>query len=304
MRNTYLEELYQIAQKDKNVLSLVADNGMIVYDDFRADMPQQFFNFGISEGHMVSAAAGMALCGKIPFLYTISSFLAYRAYEFIRVDVCLQKANVKIVGIGTGVSYGYLGPTHHTTEDIGLLRSLPNLTIFSPGSDYEAREAVRAAYEIQGPVYIRLGNGSVPETEEEKNPFQVGKGRVVADGRDLTVITTGSILREVKKAAVLLEQDGISTQVISMHTLKPFDEEVVAAAVRQTGKIITVEEHNCIGGLGDAVAGVIAERGLRTEFRKIGLNDCFAKGYGNEDEVRQQNGLDGESIYHKIKGKR
>ncbi|MEG1362816.1 MAG: transketolase C-terminal domain-containing protein, partial [Lachnospiraceae bacterium] len=150
----------------------------------------------------------------------------------------------------------------------------------------------------------RLGNGSVPETEEEKNPFQVGKGRIVADGRDLTVITTGSILREVKKAAVLLEQDGISTQVISMHTLKPFDEEVVAAAVRQTGKIITVEEHNCIGGLGDAVAGVIAERGLRTEFRKIGLNDCFAKGYGNEDEVRQQNGLDGESIYHKIKGKR
>ena len=143
MRNEYLAELYHLAKNDRNVLSLVSDNGMIVYDEFRAAFPEQYFNFGISECHMIAAAAGMATCGKIPFAYTISSFLAYRAYEFLRLDVCLENLNVKIVGIGTGVSYGYLGPTHHTTEDLALLRSLPNLTIFSPASPMEAREAVQ-----------------------------------------------------------------------------------------------------------------------------------------------------------------
>lgn len=300
MRNAYLEELYKIASKDKQVLSLVADNGMIVYDDFRKDMPNQFFNFGISEGHMVSAAAGMALCGKIPFLYTISSFLAYRAYEFIRVDVCLQNANVKIIGIGTGVSYGYLGATHHTTEDIGLLRALPNLTIFSPGSDYEARESVQAAYQIQGPVYIRLGNGSLKDSQEEHCPFYPGKGRRIKDGKDMAVITTGAILQEVEKAAEMLSADGIEVQVISMHTLKPFDEDIIEQAAK-TGTIVVVEEHNSTGGLADAVAGAVAVRGLQTKFLKIGLADCFAKGYGNEDEVRKQNGLNGEAIYKKIR---
>ena len=139
MRNTYLKEVYNIAKKDKNVLSLVSDNGMIVYDDFRRDLPNQYFNFGISEGHMITAAAGMASCGKIPFAYTIGSFLAYRSYEFIRLDVCLQKLNVKIVGIGAGVTYGYLGPTHHSTEDIAVLRCLPNLTLLSPAKPKEAR---------------------------------------------------------------------------------------------------------------------------------------------------------------------
>ena len=134
MRNTYLKEVYNLAAKDRNVLSLVADNGMIVYDDFRRDFPEQYFNFGISEGHMITAAAGMASCGKIPFAYTIGAFLAYRSFEFIRLDVCLQKMNVKIVGIGAGMSYGYLGPTHHTTEDIAVLRTLPNLTLLSPAS--------------------------------------------------------------------------------------------------------------------------------------------------------------------------
>lgn len=300
MRTAYLNTLYELAQKDKNVLSLVADNGMIVYDDFRKNMPDQYFNFGISEGHMITAAAGMASCGKIPYVYTISSFLAYRAYEFIRIDVCLQNMNVKIVGIGTGVSYGYLGPTHHTTEDIALLRSLPNLTIFSPGSPLEAKKSIEAAYEITGPVYVRLGSNGEPEFHDEEFSFIAGKGAVIREGRDICLISTGAILDEVLQAAHMLEENRCSVKVISMHTLKPFDEDMIISLSAQFKEIYTIEEHSVIGGLGSIVSEVIAKNNLNIKLKMIGFPDIFAKGYGNQQEVRMQNGLDASGIYHKI----
>ena len=151
MRNTYLNALYAMAKEDENIISLVADNGLIVYDDFRRDFSDRYFNFGISEGNMIAAAAGMASCGKIPFAYTISAFLAYRAYEFLRDDVCFQNQNVKIIGIGSGLTYSTLGPSHHTTEDIGLLRSLPNLTVFSPATKAEVKWMMHEAYKKKGP---------------------------------------------------------------------------------------------------------------------------------------------------------
>ncbi len=269
MRNEYLAELYHLAKNDRNVLSLVSDNGMIVYDEFRAAFPEQYFNFGISECHMIAAAAGMATCGKIPFAYTISSFLAYRAYEFLRLDVCLENLNVKIVGIGTGVSYGYLGPTHHTTEDLALLRSLPNLTIFSPASPMEAREAVRAAYQIKGPVYIRLGSSGEPEVHTEKFSFEIGKGQVIFDGHDIALITSGAITAEAKIAAERLMEEGISVKLISMHTIKPFDEDLIAKTAEKVSKLAVIEEHNIIGGLGSAVAETLADR-LQFLFIELG----------------------------------
>lgn len=300
MRNAYLNTLYDLASKDENVLSLVSDNGLIVYDDFRRDFPKQYFNFGISEGNMITAAAGMASCGKIPFAYTIGAFLAYRSFEFIRLDVCLQKLNVKIVGIGAGMAYSTLGPTHHATEDIAVLRALPNLTLFSPASPIEAKEVVKAAYRINGPVYIRLGTNNEPEIYDETYNFEVGKGIKIKEGKDITFVTTGSITYNALRVAKLLEGKNISVRVINIHTIKPFDKEIIEEAAKDTKRIITIEEHNIIGGLGSAVAEVIAEKGLAIKLDKIGLEDKFAIGYGTPVQVKEANCLDEKGIYNRI----
>ncbi len=300
MRNAYLNTLYNLAAKDENVVSMVSDNGLIVYDDFRKSFPEQYFNFGISEGNMVTAAAGMASCGKIPFIYTIGAFLSYRSFEFIRLDVCLQNLNVKIVGIGAGVAYSTLGPTHHTTEDIAVLRALPNLTIFSPATPMEAKKIVEAAYKINGPVYIRLGTNNEPEIYDENYKFEIGKGVKLKEGKDITIISTGAITYTALKVANLLEKDDISARVINIHTIKPFDSGIIEKSARDTKMIITIEEHNIIGGLGSAVSEVIAEKGLGIKLRRIGLKDKFAKGYGKPEEVRIMNGLGEKEIYNKI----
>lgn len=300
MRNTYLRELYSIAEKDKNVLSLVSDNGLIVYDDFRKNLPDQYFNFGISEGHMIIAAAGMASCGKIPFAYTIGSFLAFRSYEFIRLDVCLQKLNVKIVGIGAGVTYGYLGPTHHSTEDIAVLRCLPNLTLLSPATPRETRALVRYAYEVDGPVYIRLGNNLPDELYAEREVVVPGKANIIRPGEDIVIFATGEILYQVMEAAELLSQQGIEAEVISVHTLKPFDKEIVFEKAQKYHLIYSVEEHSVAGGLGSMIAEVLAESDCSAKLTRIGFEECFAKGYGTRQQVLSANGLDAKSIYEKI----
>lgn len=194
MRTAYLNTLYDLASKDKRVYALISDNGAIVYDKYRKDLSEQYLNLGISEANMIGIAAGMASCGKIPFTYTIGAFLAYRAFEFIRNDVCLQKQNVKIVGTGAGEVYSALGPTHHSTEDLGGLRALPNLTIICPASPMEVKKATRAAYEYIGPVYLRLGTNREPEIYSEDYIFEIGKGVTIREGDDVTLIGTGSII--------------------------------------------------------------------------------------------------------------
>lgn len=300
MRNTYLRELYEIAKKDRNVLSLVSDNGLIVYDDFRRDLPGQYFNFGISEGHMITAAAGMASCGKIPFAYTIGSFLAYRAYEFIRLDVCLQRMNVKIVGIGAGMTYGYLGPTHHTTEDIAVLRCLPHLTLLSPATPKETRELVRYAYQIEGPVYIRLGNNLPQELYAEQTKIVPGKISIVTEGRDIAVFATGEILYQVVKAGKKLQKKGIQARILSVHTIKPLDKESILETAAEYTQIYTVEEHSVTGGLGSAIAETLAEEGCTVKLIRIGLEDCFGKGYGTQEQVLHTNMLDAEGIVDRV----
>lgn len=300
MRTAYLDTLYELAKKDKRVYAMISDNGAIVYDKYRADLPEQYLNLGISEANMVAMAAGMASRGKIPFAYTIGAFLAYRAFEFIRNDVCLQKQNVKIVGTGAGQVYSALGPTHHATEDLGGLRSLPNLTIICPASPMEVRKATLAAYEFEGPIYLRLGTNKEPEIYTEDYPFEIGKGVTVKDGSDVTLIGTGSILFDLLKAAEKMDQEEISVRVVNIHTIKPIDRDIILQAIEETGKIMTVEDHNVIGGIGSAVAEVIAESGKGVRFKRIGLND-FSNGYGSYVEVKEANGIGIERICSEVR---
>ena len=300
MRNTYLNTLYNLAKNDKEIVSLVADNGLIVYDDFRKDFSDRYFNFGISEGHMIAAAAGMASCGKIPFVYTISAFLAYRGYEFLRDDVCFQNQNVKIVGIGSGLTYSTLGPSHHTTEDIGLLRSIPNLTVFSPSTRAEVKWVMEEAYRIKGSVYIRLSNND-KEYYNEERVFEIGVPAVVKNGSELTLITTGSIVNEVVKVSEMIKSDGISVEVVSVHSLKPINADAIASIASRTGNLVVIEEHNVIGGLYSAIAEALVERQVCVPCLKIGLQDTFAEGYGTIEEVRAENKLDSSNIYIQIR---
>ena len=290
MRTAYLDTLYDLAKKDKRVYALISDNGAIVYDRYRKDLPEQYLNLGISEANMLGMAAGMASCGKIPFAYTIGAFLAYRAFEFIRNDICLQKQNVKIVGTGAGEVYSALGPTHHATEDLGGLRALPGLTILCPASPLEVKKAALAAYEYEGPVYLRLGTNREPEIYAEEYRFEIGKGVTVKEGKDVALVGTGSILKDILDAAELLQAKGIQAKVINMHTIKPFDREIILQAAEEAGKIVTIEDHNIIGGLGSAVAEVIVEYGRAVRFKRIGLSG-FSRGYGTYAEVKEQNGI-------------
>ena len=300
MRNAYLDQLYELAGKDTDVLALISDNGAIVYDKFHRDFPNQYMNFGISEANMIAAAAGMASRGKIPFAYTIGAFLAYRALEFIRNDVCYQNQNVKIVGIGSGCVYANLGPTHHATEDISILRAMPNLTIFSPASPLEAKKATQAAYEINSPVYIRLGRNGEPEIYNGDYDFVPGKGISLRDGKDITLVGTGTTVYDLLKVADELQKQKISARVIDIHTLKPFDEEIIEKAAEETGAILTVEDHSIYGGLGSIVAEVIAEKRLNVKFAKMGLTG-FAEGYGSYEDVKERNKIDAGNIAYQAK---
>lgn len=299
MRSAYLETLYNLADKDKNVYAIISDNGAIVYDQYRHDLPEQYINAGISEANMVAMAAGMARRGKIPFAYTIGAFLAYRAYEFILNDVCLQNQNVKLVGIGAGCSYSLLGASHHTIFDLAVLRPLPNLTIFSPASPREVRNVVRAAYETDGPVYIRLGTNREIELYEESYDFHPGKGIQLRDGTDVTLIGTGGIMADVLNAADVLEKQGVSVRVVNLHTIKPLDEEIIQTAAEETKAIVTVEEHSIYGGLGGAVAEVLAEHDVDVRFGRVGLR-AFVEGYGKHGELKERNKIDIAEIIRKV----
>lgn len=297
MRNAYISALYDLAKDNNQILALVADNGAIVYDKYRQDFPDRFLNFGISEANMVSVAAGLASCGKIPFAYTISCFITMRAFEQIRNDVCLQKMNVKLVGIGAGFVYSNLGPTHHATKDIALMRTLPGMTIFSPADPLEARYATIAAAQINGPVYLRLSTGGTPKVYEKDYKFKVGRGVTLRKGTDAAIITTGGILHEVIQAHDELKGMGISARLINIHTIKPLDKEIILKAARETRVILTIEEHSVFGGLGSAVAEVVLEENKSPiKFKRLGLNGTFPVGYGTYEEMKEMNGLSKKHI--------
>lgn len=300
MQNAYILALYNLIKEDKKVISCLSDSGTDYDEMIAREFPNQVINFGISENNKVGCAAGLAICNKIPFLYTTNAFLAYRSYEFIRDDICLQNCNVKLVGMGCGISWSTLGPTHHTTEDISALKAIPNLTILSPASPKEVTKCVEIAYKINGPVYIRIGMSNEEEIYEEECPFKLGKNITITNGKNATIFTTGSIISEVLKAKNMLLEKDISIKIINVSTIKPFDNKSVIKECEIQHNIITIEEHNVIGGLGSSVADIIATNSLPCKLSEIGIDDCFAKGYGTYDEIKKMNGLDANSIYLKI----
>ncbi|MDX1357275.1 MAG: transketolase family protein [Clostridia bacterium] len=243
---------------------------------FQAKYPDRFFNMGIAEANMMCAAAGMSTCGKIPFASTFAIFAAGRACEQVRNSICYPKLNVKIGATHAGISVGEDGASHQMLEDISNMRVLPNMTIISPADAVEARLAVKAAIEHYGPVYLRLGRLAVPVIFDEDYVFELGKGVVLKDGSDVTIVATGLEVHEALKAHDILAENGISARVINIHTIKPIDTELIAKAARETGAIVTAEEHNVIGGLGSAVAETVAET-CPVPVLRIGTQDKFGK---------------------------
>lgn len=301
MNSSYIAKLMELAEQDHNVLHLLADSGTGYDEMFRKNFPDQIYNFGIGEENMVAAAAGMATVGKIPFVFTAGAFLAYRSMEFIRDDVCFQNLNVKIVGMGSGLSWSSLGPTHHTTEDISVLRAIPNLMILSPATPKQVSACVEAAYKHVGPVYLKIGMNHESEYFAEDYVLDLSKNDILCNGEDIAIYVTGSILDETYKAVERLKEDGIGVKLINVVAIKPFNASDVISTIGKIQKIFTVEEHNIHGGLGSLVAETIAYNGLAARVYPIGINDVFASGYGTHSVVRKANALDAESIYKKIK---
>lgn len=300
MRIAFVKTFTDIAKRDKNVMLLTGDIGYSVFEKFQEMYPRQYINAGVAEQNMTGVAAGLAAEGKKPWIYSIVPFVTMRNFEQIRNDICYQNLNVKIVGIGAGFSYGPYGHTHHGLEDIGIVRTLPNIVILCPGDPFEVISATKAAAKYHGPVYMRLGKAGEPSVYKKEPDFQIGKGIVVQKGTDMTIIATSTLLYRGLEVVRALKGNGISAGLISMHTLKPFDESLVRRCARETKAIFTLEEHSIIGGLGSAVAEVIAEYGQPVVFKRIGVPDRFTKVIGRQEFMRHANSLEVNQIVRAI----
>lgn len=301
MRDAFILRLTELAQEHSGLMLLTGDLGFGVLTSFRRDFPKQFVNVGVAEQNMTGLAAGLALEGKVVFTYSIGNFPTLRCLEQIRNDICYHGVNVKIVTVGGGFSYGPLGISHHATEDLSIMRALPDLTVVAPGDIWEAAQATDALFRLQGAAYLRLDKSFASETHASGDIFQLGKARVVREGRDVTLIAAGGILGEALNAARGLAREGIECRVISMHTLKPLDRDVIVAASRETGGIVTIEENTVLGGLGGAVAEACLELGAVPRwFHRIGLRSGFSCIVGSQAYLRQRYGMDAEAIQNAV----
>ena len=300
-RESYGNALVAVGEKYDNIVVLDADlAGATKTSTFKKAFPDRHIDCGIAEGNMVGVAAGLATAGKIPFASTFAMFAAGRAFEQIRNSVGYPKLNVKIGATHAGISVGEDGATHQCNEDIALMRTIPGMVVISPADDIEAKAAVAAAVEHVGPVYLRFGRLAVPVINDNPDyKFEIGKAITLREGTDVTIIATGLTVSESLDAAEKLAADGISAEVINMHTIKPIDEDAIIAAAAKTGKIVTVEEHSIIGGLGSAVCDVVAEK-APAKVLKVGIMDTYGES-GPAKELVAKYGLDAESIYNKVK---
>ena len=300
-RESYGNALVELGKEHDNLVVLDADlaeatkTGM-----FKKVFPERHIDCGIAEANMIGIAAGLASTGKVPFCSSFAMFAAGRAFEQVRNSVGYPHLNVKIGATHAGISVGEDGASHQCNEDIALMRVIPGMTIINPSDDVEAKAAVKAAYEMEGPVYLRFGRLAVPVINDRPDyKFEIGKGIVLREGSDVTIIATGLEVNESLEAAKMLEADGISAQVINIHTIKPLDTELVVSAAKKTGKVVTVEEHSIIGGLGGAVAETLSEQ-CPTKMLRIGMMDTFGES-GPAVKLLEKYGLDAAGIYGKIK---
>jgi transketolase len=301
MRIFFTEELLKQAKQNSNIILLTADLGFSVFEEFASILPKQYLNTGCSEANTVSMAAGLALSGKKVFIYSIVPFITMRCFEQIRVDVCMHQADVTLVGVGGGLAYGQLGPTHHAIEDIAILRALPNMYVICPGDPMESRLATRALIQARGPAYLRLNKKNDPQVHLHEFSFEIGKAIFLRNGKDVTLISTGSMLPRAIEVATLLEKKNITTTVLSMLTVKPLDTEALGRAVKTTSAFFTLEEHSVIGGLGGAVAEYLSESPIRPRvFHRFGIQDRFTRECGDPLYLHRIHGLTAEQITDSI----
>ena len=301
MRTAFFETLEQLAESDDRITLMVGDLGFGVVEGWSKRFPARFVNVGVAEQNMAGLAAGMALCGKTVFTYSIANFPTLRCLEQVRNDICHHRANVKIVAVGGGFCYGSLGMSHHAIEDLGIMRMLPELLVIAPADPTETRAATQAIAAYEGPCYLRLGRAGEPVVHVGTINFQLGKAVRVRDGKDLTIISTGGMLRTACDVAHVLAEEGINPRVLSMHTIKPLDVNAVIAAAQETHFIFTLEEHSIFGGLGGAVAEVVAESGIPVRFRRIGVPPISNSHVGSQEYLRDQFDLSPKKVLATIR---
>jgi transketolase len=301
MRNAFAKKITELAGKDERVVLLSGDIGNRLFDDFKARFPTRFYNCGVAEANMMGLAAGLALSGLRPVCYTITPFLTYRCMEQIRVDVCYHHVPVVIVGTGSGLSYASLGATHHSCEDMGMLRLLPGLSVVAPADEMEVRGAMEAALKSENPAYIRIGKKGEPVVHKTQPEFTIGKAIVVRDGTDVCILSAGTVLPVAMAAAELLAHHGHSTQVVSFHTVKPLDTELLTKAFAGFRVVATVEEHSVLGGLGGSVAEWLsAQLSSRAKLARFGTRDEFLHLTCEQEEAREHFGITSPAIAAEI----
>jgi len=300
MRKAFVDTLYSLAENNNDIFLLSADMGFSLFEKFRDSFPRRFINLGVAEANMIGVAAGLALSGKNVYAYAIVPFLTMRCLEQIRVDICSQDLSVKLVGSGGGLSYGPQGVTHHAIEDIAVMRSLPNMTVVCPGDPIESELTTQESVVWSHPIYIRLSVGRDPEVHAEKPFFEIGKGIILEDGCDLTIMATGNMLHAAKQVAERLQGSGVKPLLISMHTIKPIDQALIRKAAAETGAIFTLEEHSLIGGLGSAVAEILGESAEKVLFKRIALPDRYIKEVGGQEFLRRTCGLSVDQVAETI----
>lgn len=300
-REAYGKALAALANTNENVVVLDADLSKSTKTaDFKAVAPERFFNMGIAEGNMMGVAAGLSTCGKVPFVSTFAMFAAGRAFEQIRNSICYPKLNVKVCATHAGLTVGEDGASHQAIEDISLMRSVPNMVVINPADDIETEAAIKAVAEMEGPCYVRLGRMAVSRVNDETNyNFVIGKGITLAEGNDVAIIATGIMVEAALEAKEELAKEGINARVINIHTIKPIDEELIIKAAKETGVIVTAEEHSIIGGLGSAVAEVVSEK-CPVPVLRVGVKDTFGES-GKPHELLEKYGLTVNNVIANVK---
>ena len=299
-RQSYGEALEKLGEENQKIVVLDADLSAATKTSiFAKKFPDRFFDMGIAEANMMGVAAGMASCGKIPFVSTFAAFAAGRAYDQIRSSICYPNLNVKICATHAGITVGEDGATHQMLEDLALMRAIPNMTVISPSDDVETKFLIEEIAKVEGPVYVRLARLATPGIYEENQKFEIGKAIQIGDGTDATVFATGVVVAEALKAKEVLEKEGIHIRVIDMHTIKPIDKEMVIKSAKETKKLISIEDHSIIGGLGSAIAEVLTEE-YPSKLIRLGIKDTFGKS-GNAVELMKYFGLTSEGIIQAIK---
>ena len=294
-RKSYGEALAQLGKENPNVVVLDADlAGATKTDMFAKQFPDRFFDMGIAEANMMATAAGFATCGKIPYASTFAVFAAGRAYDQIRNSICYPKLNVKICATHCGVTVGEDGATHQMIEDLSLMRTLPNMTVMSTSDDTQTKWAIKEIAKIQGPVYLRLARMETPIIYDENTKFEIGKAIQIGEGTDGTVFATGITVSEAIKAQEILKQEGINIRVVDMHTIKPIDKEIIIKSAKETKKLISIEDHNIIGGLGSAISEILTEE-YPTKLIRLGIKDVFGKS-GKAEELIKYFGITADNI--------